>query len=51
MEFSHGLTKIHQHDFVVFILQGELELFVDILPLADGAPGPPVNVTPRKAKL
>lgn len=28
--------------------QGQLEMFVDILPIMDGPPGPPINVAPRK---
>jgi len=30
--------------------QGQLELFVDIHPLVNGVPGPPINIEPRKAK-
>jgi hypothetical protein len=32
------------------IEQGRLELFVDIFPKSQGAPGPAFNITPRKPK-
>jgi len=30
--------------------QGQLEMFVDIFPLVNGVPGPPLNIAPRCAK-
>ncbi|XP_067835553.1 dysferlin isoform X2 [Heptranchias perlo] len=32
------------------IEQGKIQLWVDIFPKSHGAPGPPFNITPRKAK-
>jgi len=48
---EHVETRSLQNPLNPGMDQGQLEMFVDILPLADGAAGPPLNVLPRQAKL
>jgi len=35
---------------VGYLLQGKLEMFVDMFPMDMPAPGPPINICPRKPK-
>ncbi|KAM8924190.1 myoferlin isoform 2-T2 [Pelodytes ibericus] len=47
---EHVETRTLYSTFQPNLSQGKLEMWVDIFPKALGPPGPPFNVTPRKAK-
>ena len=38
------------NDCLVCFVQGRVELWVDLFPVALGPPGPPVEIKPRKPK-
>uniref|UniRef100_A0A8C5MHN0 Myoferlin n=1 Tax=Leptobrachium leishanense TaxID=445787 RepID=A0A8C5MHN0_9ANUR len=47
---EHVETRTLYSTFQPNISQGKLEMWVDIFPKSLGPPGPPFNITPRKAK-
>ncbi|XP_075468898.1 myoferlin isoform X3 [Ascaphus truei] len=47
---EHVETRTLYSTFQPNISQGKLEMWVDVFPKSLGPPGPPFNVTPRKAK-
>ncbi|KAG8523517.1 Myoferlin [Galemys pyrenaicus] len=47
---EHVETRTLHSTFQPNISQGKLQMWVDVFPKALGPPGPPFNITPRKAK-
>ncbi|XP_031760541.1 myoferlin isoform X3 [Xenopus tropicalis] len=47
---EHVETRTLYSTFQPNISQGKLEMWVDVFPKSLGPPGPPFNITPRKAK-
>ncbi|XP_049620337.1 myoferlin [Suncus etruscus] len=47
---EHVETRVLHSTFQPNISQGKLQMWVDVFPKSLGPPGPPFNITPRKAK-